>query len=90
MSDREKVLAGLICCNSPNDHENCPYNKESHYNICTHKLLKEAASLLSQCCDNCRFREAEQNEVDSWEVCARLEFRPVRPDFYCGYWEAAQ
>ena len=46
MAELEKVIRGLECCNSPNNHEDCPYNGEAHYNICTHKLLADAISLL--------------------------------------------
>ena len=46
MTEREKVIKGLECCNAPNDHEHCPYDGEEHYNICTHKLLTDAIALL--------------------------------------------
>ena len=46
MTSREKVIRGLECCNAPNNHDECPYNGEAHYNICTHKLLKDAIKLL--------------------------------------------
>ena len=46
MTDREKVIKGLECCNTPNNHEECPYNGAEHYNICTHQLLNDAIKLL--------------------------------------------
>lgn len=46
MCDLEKVIRGLECCNTPNNHEDCPYNGAAHYNICTHQLLSDAISLL--------------------------------------------
>lgn len=48
MTDRKKVIRGLECCNAPNNHDECPYNGEAHYNICTHKLLKDATELLKR------------------------------------------
>lgn len=46
MTDREKVIKGLKCCNMPNNHDDCPYNMATHYNICTHQLLTDAIALL--------------------------------------------
>ena len=46
MTDREKVIKGLECCNAPNNHEECPYDGAEHYNICTHQLLNDAIKLL--------------------------------------------
>ena len=46
MAELDKVIKGLQCCNSPNNHEECPYNGAEHYNICTHKLLNDAIALL--------------------------------------------
>jgi len=46
MTKLDKVIKGLYCCNSPNNHEECPYNGAEHYNICTHQLLNDAIDLL--------------------------------------------
>lgn len=46
MTDREKVIKGLECCNMPNNHDDCPYNGAAHYNTCTHQLLTDALALL--------------------------------------------
>ena len=48
MTDREKVIKGLECCNMPNNHDDCPYNGAAHYNICTHQLLTDAIALLKE------------------------------------------
>ena len=48
MPDREKVIKGLECCNAPNNHDDCPYNGDNHYNVCTHKLLCDALELLKE------------------------------------------
>ena len=48
MADREKVIKGLQCCKSPNDHEHCPYNTGVHYNVCTYRLLSDALELLKE------------------------------------------
>ena len=48
MNDREKVIKGIECCNKPNNHDDCPYNEECHYNVCTHKLLADALALLKE------------------------------------------
>lgn len=48
MADREKVIKGLQCCKSPNDHEHCPYNTGVHYNVCTYRLLSDAVELLKK------------------------------------------
>lgn len=48
MADIEKVIKGLECCNKPNNHDDCPYNGECHYNVCTHKLLDDALELLKE------------------------------------------
>lgn len=87
MPDREKTLNGVLCCMRPNDHEHCPYNGADHYNTCTYRLLEDVATLLRQCCDTCEYRMGWQHELDEWDVCAKLDFRPVAPDFYCGYWK---
>lgn len=48
MTDAEKVIKGLECCNAPNNHDECPYDGEAHTNICTHKLLNDAVDLLKR------------------------------------------
>jgi hypothetical protein len=48
MANREKVIKGLQCCKSPNDHEHCPYNIGVHYNVCVYRLLSDAVELLKE------------------------------------------
>lgn len=48
MADRGKVIKGLQCCKSPNDHEHCLYNTGVHYNVCTYQLLSDALELLKE------------------------------------------
>lgn len=49
MNDREKVIRGLECCLSPNDHENCPYDGIGKtYSHCLKKLVTDALYLLKE------------------------------------------
>lgn len=49
MPDREKVIRGLECCLSPNDHENCPYDGIGKtYSHCLKKLVTDALYLLKE------------------------------------------
>lgn len=49
MPDREKVIRGLECCLSPNDHENCPYDGIGKtYSHCLKKLVTDAFALLKE------------------------------------------
>ena len=44
---REKVIRGLECCLSPNDHENCPYDGIGKtYSHCLKQLVTDALALL--------------------------------------------
>lgn len=47
MTDREKVIRGLECCLTPNDHENCPYDGIGKtYSHCLKQLVTDALALL--------------------------------------------
>lgn len=78
MTDREKVIRGLECCNAPNRHEDCPYDGAAHYNICTHHLLTDAIALL---------REKEPLTIhDPGAICPNCKW-PLYPEDhpnYCG------
>lgn len=46
---REKVIRGLECCLSPNDHENCPYDGIGKtYSHCLKQLVTDAFALLKE------------------------------------------
>lgn len=46
---REKVIRGLECCLSPNDHENCPYDGIGKtYSHCLKQLVTDAFDLLRE------------------------------------------
>lgn len=46
---REKVIRGLGCCLSPNDHENCPYDGIGKtYSECLKRLVTDALALLKE------------------------------------------
>lgn len=49
MPDREKVIRGLECCLSPNDHENCPYDGIGKtYSHCLKQLVTDVFALLKE------------------------------------------
>lgn len=46
---REKVIRGLECCLSPNDHQNCPYDGIGKtYSHCLKQLVTDAFALLKE------------------------------------------
>lgn len=46
---RKKVIRGLECCLSPNDHENCPYDGIGKtYSHCLKQLVTDALALLKE------------------------------------------
>lgn len=60
---REKVIRGLECCLSPNDHENCPYDGIGKtYSHCLKKLVTDALYLLKE-------REARVLEYSEIKGC---------------------
>ena len=69
MADREKVIKGLQCCKSPNDHEHCPYNTGVHYNVCTYRLLSDAVELLKE-------QEPIEPKTGKWITRLRHEHYP--------------
>lgn len=71
MPDREKVIKGLECCNSPNRHVDCPYDGARHYNSCTYRLLSDALALL---------REQEPRLMTLEEVIKHYSLPPVFVD----------
>lgn len=61
MTKLEKVIKGLECCKSPNDHEHCPYNTGVHYNDCTYRLLSDTLELLKE-----RSEQLQESINDDW------------------------
>ena len=85
MIEREKVIAALECCLSPNDHENCPYDGIGKtYSHCLKKLVTDALALLKE-------QEAVEPKIfrsedflwSQWYICGACEY-PVDPgDKFC-------
>lgn len=88
MVDREKVIKGLQCCKSPNDHEHCPYNTGVHYNVCTYRLLSDALELLKEQ-EPIQLEYGEQYE-EYWyveSICPKCKTRWISQgvDHFCPY-----
>lgn len=80
MPDREKVIRGLECCLSPNDHENCPYDGIGKtYSHCLKQLVTDALSLLKEQEEGIEPKARTQEQEDFAE-----KLGIIAPAWWCG------
>jgi hypothetical protein len=88
MTEREKIITGLECCQSKSHCEECPYIYEGLCSIgtCTADLASDALTLLKEQEAVVRCRDCiEYKEWGTGKICMRLGsyYGDREPDDFC-------